>query len=401
MPLFDQTEPETCDITVERIVFQNAESGWTVARIRLEGSDAPATAVGRLFGVDAGQRLQITGDWVRDRKYGRQLRIRSFLALDPTSLRGLERYLGSGLLPGVGKVTAHRLVERFGEETLEILDTSPARLREVSGIGPARASKIASAWQQKRQQRDAMIFLQGHDISPRFAARILKRFGDDTVTEVTRNPYRLAEEISGIGFAAADRVAKSLGWAPEAMERIAGGVLYALRDATTRGHVFLPLGHLVERTCELLEVDANRVQHSVPDLERRRAIVLDGPPGDERRVYLPELMAAESGIRDSVERLLARPVEGPTIAVDKALRWFEARSGLQLATAQREAIAKAFEEKILVLTGGPGTGKTTLMRAVVEILEAKGLTILLAAPTGRAANRLGEATGREVKTIHR
>jgi exodeoxyribonuclease V alpha subunit len=399
--LFEKADPDSHDIVIERIVFQNPENGWTVARIRLEGDDRPATAVGRLFGVSAGERLQVSADWIRDRKYGKQLRIHSFLPLDPASLRGLERFLGSGLLPGVGKVMARRIVDHFGESTLKILDESPERLLEVSGIGTAKARKITQAWAGQRQARQAMIFLQGHEISPRFAARIIKRFGSDAVSLVRQNPYRLAEEIAGIGFSAADRVARSLGWAPEAPERIGGGALYALKQGATNGHLFLLSTELTLQTSELLGVDQDRVTEVMPGLQKRRAIVVDVSPAGDQRVYLPEPFAAETGISSHLLRLLDRKIKGPAIAIDKALSWFEERNRLHFAPTQRQAVARALQEKLLILTGGPGTGKTTLMRAVVEILSRKNLKILLAAPTGRAANRLSDTTGRDVRTIHR
>ncbi len=399
--LFHNAEPTSHDIVVERIVFQNPENGWTVARIRLEGDHRPATAVGRLFGVNAGERLQVSGTWVRDRKYGKQLMIHSYLPLDPASLRGLERFLGSGLLPGIGKVMAGRIVDCFGESTLQILDESPERLLEVPGIGKAKAHKITKAWREQRQAREALIFLQGHELSPRFAARVIKRFGPEAVAIVKRNPYRLAEEITGIGFNAADRVARSLGWASEAPERIGGGVLYALGRAANDGHLFVLADQLRNHTSELLGVNQALVADVLPDLAKRHAVVIDTSGEDRQRVYLPELYAAEIGISSHIARLLGRPAQGPPIAVEKALSWFEERNRLRFAPAQRNAVASALREKVLVLTGGPGTGKTTLMRAVVEILSRKKLRILLAAPTGRAANRLSETTKREVRTIHR
>jgi exodeoxyribonuclease V alpha subunit len=402
MSLASQSPSSTVDLVVERIVFQNSESGWTVARVRLEKESRLATAVGRLFGVHAGERLRVTATWVRDRKYGRQLAIESFVTLEPASLRGVERFLAAGFLPGVGKVMAKRLVERFGDATLEVLDTAPERLTEIPGIGKVKAKKIAGAWTEQRRVRDAMIFLQTHEVTPGYAARIVKRFGTDTVGLVKRNPYRLADEISGIGFAAADRVARSLGWARDADERIASGILYSLRQtAASEGHLFLPIEELVSRTSTLLDVDPVRVEGVIPGLARRHVVVLEKGGEGSARVYLSELHVAETRIASHLAKLTASRIERPDIEADRALGWFEERSGLRLAPAQRAAIAKALTTKVLILTGGPGTGKTTLVRAVVDILSHKGLEIQLAAPTGRAANRLAEATSREVRTIHR
>jgi exodeoxyribonuclease V alpha subunit len=394
------TPAETLDLVLERIVFHNPENGWTVARVRLEDGEQPATVVGRLLGVGPGQRLRVSGRWVVDRKYGRQFGIDSYQTMTPESLPGLEKYLGSGLLPGVGKVTAARIVERFGEETLRILDDEPRRLLEVPGIGKVTAAKIEKAWKRQAEVRDAMIFLQSHEISPRFATRVVKRFGAATTEVVRANPYRLAEDIAGLGFRSADRVARSLGWGEQAPERIGSGALYALRRAAEAGHLYLPWASLETSTAELLAIPLAVVAEVLPGLTERRAIIVEAE-GDERRAYLPELWAAELGIAEHLNRLLAHRSTAPPLAVDRAIAWFEERSRLRFATEQRRAVARALEDKALILTGGPGTGKTTLVRAIVDILVRKGQRVLLAAPTGRAANRLSEACSREVKTIHR
>jgi exodeoxyribonuclease V alpha subunit len=400
MQLFESSPHSTLEVLVERIIFQNIDTGWTVARIRPIDREITATAVGRLLGVTAGEQLQVSGEWVRDPKYGMQFRIDSFSPVTPTSTRGLKRYLGSGMLPGVGKVTAQRLVDRFGEEIMSVLDEHPERLLEVSGIGPTKLKKIIEAWNGQRAVRDVMIFLQSHEISPHFAVRIIKRYGSAAPSIVKKEPFRLAEEIPGLGFAAADRVADSLGWSREAPERIAGGTLYALRQATSEGHVFYPADRLKSKTAELLAVDSRAVGEALTALAARGVAVVE-ESRDHACVYLPELHTAERGLAGRLKNLLRKQSSTTLPSPDAELGRFESRHRIRLAPAQRRAVSSALAERVLIITGGPGTGKTTLVRAVIEILRGRKERVLLAAPTGRAANRLSEATGTEVKTIHR
>jgi exodeoxyribonuclease V alpha subunit len=401
MQLFESSPHSKLEVLVERIIFQNADTGWTVARIRPIDRETTATAVGRLLGVTPGEQLQVSGEWIRDPKYGMQFRIDSFSTVTPSSTRGLQRYLGSGMLPGVGKVTARRLVDRFGEEILSVLDEHPERLLEVSGIGPTKLKRIIEAWKGQRAVRDVMIFLQSHEISPHFAVRIIKRYGSAAPSIVKKEPFRLAEEIPGLGFAAADRVADSLGWSREAPERIAGGTLYALRQATSEGHVFYPADRLESETAELLAVDSRAVGEALTALATRGAVVVERSRDHDSSVYLPELHAAEKGLASRLEHLLKKQSSAVLPSPDAELGRFEDRNRIRLAPAQQKAVSRALADRVLIITGGPGTGKTTLVRAVIEILRRRKQRVLLAAPTGRAANRLSEATGSEVKTIHR
>jgi exodeoxyribonuclease V alpha subunit len=378
MQLFESSTQSTLEVLVERIVFQNTDTGWTVARIRPVDRETSATAVGRLLGVSPGEQLQVWGEWIRDPKYGMQFRIDSFSSVAPTSTR-----------------------DKFGEQTISVLDEHPERLLEVSGIGPTKLKKITEAWKGQRAVRDVMIFLQSHEISPHFAVRIIKRYGSAAPSIVKKEPFRLAEEIPGLGFAAADRVADSLGWSREAPERIAGGTLYALRQATSEGHVFYPADRLKSKTAELLAIDSRAAGEALTALAARGSVVLEETREHESRVYLPELHIAEKGLANRLERLLKKQSSKTLPSPEAELGRFESRHRIRLAPAQRRAVRSALVERVLIITGGPGTGKTTLVRAVIEILRGRKQRVLLAAPTGRAANRLSEATGAEVKTIHR
>jgi exodeoxyribonuclease V alpha subunit len=391
----------TLEATVERVVFVNEENAWGVARIRSE-SRGPTSAVGRLFGIQPGERLRLTGSWEKDPKWGLQFRVESYLPLRPSTLEGIERYLGSGLVPGVGRVMAKRLVDRFGVETLDVIEHHPARLSQVEGIGPVRSRRIQEAWLEQRAVREVMIFLQGLGISPGYAGRIFRRWGQAAISEIKHNPYHLADEISGIGFETADRIAGALGIAPESAARLAAGALYVLAKAGDQGQVYLPRSLVVRRAAEVLDVAPDRVEGAVENLLSEQRLRSESLAGErEAALYLPALFEAEVHAAEGLGRLLAAEIPGPAIDVLRALRWFEGRSQLVLQGEQRRAVELALQEKALVITGGPGTGKTTLVRAIVEIFRRKRLRVLLAAPTGRAAKRLSEATGSEARTIHR
>ncbi len=398
--------PTTLEAVVERIVFANPETGWGVLRIRAGGRPGTVAAVGRLLGLAPGERVRLTGAWERDRKFGEQFRVESYLSLLPSTLEGVERYLGSGLVPGIGKVMAKRLVARFGLETLDVIENEPERLSQVEGIGRVRSRRIREAWREQRAVKEVMLFLQTHGVSAAWASRIFRRYGQAAIAVVKENPFRLAEDVHGIGFETADRIAGRLGIQPDSPERAAAGVLHALSRAAERGHVFLPRRRLVADARTLLEIDEPQVERAVDALAARGGVVLDAgegePDGDGGpAIYLPGLWAAETGVAARLQALLSLPAPGPALDPGAALDWFERRESLRLETAQRAAVERALAEKVLVITGGPGTGKTTLVRAVVRILQRARRRVLLAAPTGRAAKRLAEATSAEVKTLHR
>jgi exodeoxyribonuclease V alpha subunit len=387
---------------LERIVYTNDESAWSVVRLEVPGRQDVVTAVGSLPGVQPGESLRLKGRWVLDRRFGEQFRVESFQTLKPATLNGIEKYLGSGLVHGIGEVMARRLVDHFGLDTLEVIDFRPERLAEVEGFGPVRIASVRKAWAEQRELRELMILLSSLGVSTTFAARIWKAYEESAIATVREDPYRLAFDIFGIGFKTADRMALHLGIPRDSPRRAQAGVLHLLEELSGDGHVYAPRPLLVERAALLLEVKAELADRAVEELAASRQLVLEPlPRGEGEAVFLPPLHTAEIGVAARMETLLSTPVQPVTIDVDRALAWFEERHRIDLAEEQREAIRSAVARKALVITGGPGTGKTTLINAVVEILEKKSRRILLAAPTGRAARRLGELTGREARTIHR
>ena len=390
---------------VSRVVFSSAASSWTVIRLSLtDERRTTITAVGPLYGVQPGERLRLTGDWEVDRRFGKQFRVTSYLALKPSTLDGIERYLGSGLIPGIGKVMAGRLVARFGLDTLEVVENEPRRLSEVDGIGPVRAEQIRKAWRQQRGLRDTLVFLQSQGMTTSQALRIHKQLGETAVAAVKANPYRLADEVSGIGFKTADRIAAGLGISGDAPRRVEAGILYALDRGAEAGHLFLPRPTLTGDAGDLLglEVGAPAVGGAVDALASRGEVVIDPSPSRRQDcVYRSGLYTTEVGVASRIEQLLSRPASGRSIDIPKAITWLRDRQHLELAERQVEAVRAALDSKLLIVTGGPGTGKTTLVRAIVQILRGARQRVLLAAPTGRAANRLSEATGAPAKTLHR
>ena len=402
--LFPQEEPaedarQTLEGTVERIVYSHPESGWTVLKVARAGG-GKLTVVGRLPGLQPGETARFTGGWKLDRKYGRQFEASSYLALRPETRDGMRKYLGSGLVEGIGKVMAERLVDRFGVETLEVITNEPERLTEVDGIGPVRARRIQEAWRRQSGIQEAMVFFRTHGLSTGQALKAVKLWGDDAAEVIRENPYRLAADLFGVGFQRADQVATSLGLAADAPERVAAGLLYLLRRGADEGHVYLPRERLVTGAVKLLQAPAALVERVVDEeIAAGRLVTRPASPGPA--VLRPELDDAEAGIAAGLRRLADTEAAPPAVDVPRALAWFEGRHRLELAPAQAEAVERALGEGLLIITGGPGTGKTTLVRAVVEILRRKNQRLLLAAPTGRAANRLALAAGLEARTIHR
>ena len=402
--LFPQDDPsdearQTLEGVVQRIIYSHPESGWTVLRVSRRGA-GKLTVVGRLPGLRPGETARFSGSWKLDRKYGRQFAAASYLALRPETRDGLQKYLGSGLVEGIGKVMARRLVGRFGLETLRVIENEPERLTEVDGIGPVRARRIQEAWRRQAGMQEAMVFFRTHGLSTRQGLKAVKLWGDDAAAMVRKNPYRLATDLFGVGFQRADAVATSLGLAPDAPERIAAGLRYVLGRAADQGNVYLPREHLAEAAVKLLDAPAALVEQVV-DGEIAAGRLAARPLASTMAVLRPELDEAEAGIADHLQRLLTSRATLPPVDLPRAIAWFEARRHLKLAPAQVDAVRQAIEENLLVITGGPGTGKTTLIRAVVEILARKGQRLLLAAPTGRAANRLALAAGLPAKTLHR
>jgi exodeoxyribonuclease V alpha subunit len=391
---------ESIEGSVERVVYTQPEGVWSVIRLRLPGRRDQVSAVGPLFGVQPGERLRLTGRWVHDRRYGPQLQVESYVSLEPSTVAGLEKYLGSGLVPGLGRVMARRLVARFGLETLEIIENQPERLTEVEGIGAVRSRSLQKAWKEQRQVQQVMLFLQSHDVSPQLAVKIYRRFGDQALRVLREDPYRLSAEIWGIGFKTADRIAQRVGVPADSPSRAAAGLLHTLSQAAEEGHLFLPRELLIRRAVELLEVEETLVEDALPRLVADGRVIAEELAG-ATACYLRHLFLAENGVARRLLRLLARPPLPLAVDGERACNAFEKGSGITLAAEQREALRRVLSGKVVVITGGPGTGKTTLVRALVETFRAAGQRILLAAPTGRAAKRLSEATGYEAATLHR
>ena len=384
--------------TVERIVFANEEKQYLVAEFTPEDSRQKVTVTGVLPGVQCGESLILQGDWVSHPRHGKQFRIKGFKSHLPSSIHGIRKYLGSGLIPGIGKTYASKIVDHFGKDTLDVISTKSSRLREVPGIGKERARKIKEGWEEQRAFRSVMIFLQTYGVSAAKCLRLVKRYGDETEKFLRANPYRLADEIDGIGFRTADQIAVNLGLPSDGAERITAALSYSLQVGAEEGHTALVRGDLLARSSEVLGLPGDSVE---PVLQRAlkdgQLIAIES----ETLIQRPDLHRAEARLAQSLLGLVWGESALPRIQVEKAVEWAASRAGFPFAPEQEEALRIALKEKLTVLTGGPGTGKTTILRSLVAILLAKKVRVGLASPTGRAAQRMAEATGAPAKTIHR
>jgi exodeoxyribonuclease V alpha subunit len=399
--------------SVERITYYNEESNYCVLRLRpdqlrLERRDQLVTVVGKMPEVQPGESVRLQGEWTTHPKHGRQFRAEVVTQVRPASFEAIKRYLGSGLIKGVGPVTAKRIVDHFGAETLDVLDRTPKRVLEVPGVGNHRAGLIAEAWTEQQHIKEVMLFLQGHGITTGLAVKIYKAYGDQAIPVVKRDPYRLAQDIFGVGFKTADKIAQDLGLPPDAPGRIVAGVAYALNEATSDGHVFLPRPDLVVQAAEILAVDAALVEDAITRMAARDEVKLEVIPDDLDQVegvYLPPMYFSEKGAAERLRAMNAAPKSRlDDLAhrdLDGLLDAITAHSPVQLTGDQHAAIGQALVHKVSVLTGGPGTGKTTALRTVIQALVHTRHHFMLASPTGRAAKRLSEATGHPARTIHR
>src|SRR5256885_2662162 len=385
---------------VERVTFHNEENGFCVLRVKARGHRDLATVVGYTAAISAGEWIAATGEWTTDRTHGVQFRARFLRTSAPTYVEGIEKYLASGMIRGVGPVYARKLVQAFGDQVFDLIENAPDRLREVDGIGPVRAAWIVNAWGAQKMVREIMVFLHAHGVGSSRAVRIYKTYGSDAVQIMSENPYRLARDIRGIGFKTADAMAMKLGIEKTAMIRVRAGISYALTEAMDDGHCGLPTEELLPLAEKLLEVRQQLVQTAL-DLELQEGAVVADRVGETPCVFLAGLHRAERTIAERMTRLANGALPWPWIDPDKALPWVEKHVGLALAESQVAAIRLALISKVLVMTGGPGVGKTTIVNAILRILAAKVTDLLLCAPTGRAAKRMTEATGFEAKTIHR
>jgi len=410
---------ETIEGLIERITYYNEENGYTIARLTPRKGGL-YTIVGNMMGISVGESLRVIGEWMTHPQYGRQFKVERYETVMPATVEGIRKYLGSGLIKGVGPVTAKRIVKRFGPDTLRIIDEDPNRLREALGVGSKRVEMIKTAWAEQKRIKDLMLFLQSHDVSVGLAVKIYKQYGDEALVIVRDDPYRLARDIYGIGFVTADRIARKLGLPHDSPQRVQAGVTYVLGQMTNEGHVYSPQSDLVSKSTEILEVDDQLIQESVVSLEgedliRRESIRYalpaerptpsQGALREEQAVYLSPLYHSEVG----VARLIQSLAHSPQLSLPFKERedWshlfntLAKTDDLRLSQAQQAGVKAALTNKVVVLTGGPGTGKTTTVRTILQLLSARGSRTLLAAPTGRAAKRLAELTGQEAKTIHR
>jgi exodeoxyribonuclease V alpha subunit len=417
VPLMQQTRaapPATLDAVLERITYANQETGYTVARVATNRSSDLLTVVGPLLGAQPGESLRLQGRWASHPQYGRQFQVEAYDTVLPATIQGIRRYLGSGLIKGIGPKMAERIVDHFGQATLEVIEQAPGRLVEVPGLGPKRTAMITAAWEEQKAIKEVMVFLQGVGVSTSLAVRIYKTYQDDAIEVVRREPYRLAGDVWGIGFKTADQIAQRLGIPHDSPQRVKAGLQFALSQATEDGHCYLPEGELVEQATGLLGVDAELAWQSLEELIQEEGVVAEPlpaqlssgvPEGTGRAVWLVPFHRAERALASGLLRLLDAPVDRlPWFqAVDwpVALDWLRQSTGMALAPEQEAAVRLALTERVAVLTGGPGCGKSYTVRAIVALALAKGAKILLAAPTGRAAKRLAELAGLQAATLHR
>jgi exodeoxyribonuclease V alpha subunit len=385
---------------VERVTYHNADNGFCVLRAKARGHRDLVTVVGHAATIAAGEWITASGEWVNDRTHGQQFKARFLRTSAPSTVDGIEKYLASGMIRGIGPVYAKKLVRVFGHKVFDVIEAEPDRLCEVEGIGPVRAGRITAAWAEQKIVHEIMVFLHSHGVGTARAVRIFKTYGADAIQVMTENPYRLARDIRGIGFKTADAIAMKLGMEKTAIVRIRAGISYALTEAMDEGHCGLPTGELGPLAEKLLEVPHELIGTAL-ELELQEGAVVADRVGETDCIFLAGLHGAERAVAERLLTLVNGNLPWPWIDAEKALPWIEQRTGLTLAESQKAAVRLALNAKALVITGGPGVGKTTIVNSILRILAAKGAKLLLCAPTGRAAKRMSEATGMEARTIHR
>ena len=381
---------------VERLVYSSDESGFTICRLVVPGRTDLVTVTGNMPGIQPGERLHLRGRWINHPVHGYQFRADSYSSELPASANAVRRYLASSLVKGIGPVLAGRLVDCFGDETLQVIDEQPERLAEAPGVGPRRVESIRRAWEEQQEIRNVMLFLQGHGVSAAYSTRIYRTYGQDAVKVVQENPYRLAQDVRGIGFITADKIARQMGIDEHSPHRAQAALEHLLLESAGEGHVFVPNAELVQMCQTRFDLPEGLLTAAVGSLRESGRIVLDG-----EAVFLRGLYLAERAVAGSIKALMDSPGLRREFDAPAAVDWASRRMGVELTDEQRQAVHEAVSQKVFVLTGGPGTGKTTILRAVISILETLGQRVALAAPTGRAAKRMGEATGREAETLHR
>jgi len=392
---------------IERITFTSEETGYTVAKVKVYGRQDMVTVIGNMINPTPGEIIKMKGEWGNHPQYGEQFKFSFCQTTVPASVHGIEKYLGSGLIKGIGPVMAKRIVKMFKEETLNIIEKETEKLTKVAGIGTKRIGMIKKAWEEQKEIREVMIFLQSHGVSSGYAAKIYKQYGNGSIKVVQENPYRLATDIYGIGFITADKIAENLGFAKDSDLRAAAGILYVLHELTDDGHVYYPYELLIGKCKEILEIDREIIVKAMGAIAVDKQIMIEDLNSDiefkenNKAVYLSGYYTAEKNLATRLKTLINAPQSIRKIDAEKALGWIQEQLSINLAEKQIEAIGCASKNKVMIITGGPGTGKTTIINAVLKIFSAIKANIMLAAPTGRAAKRMSETTGHEAKTIHR
>ncbi len=393
---------------IERITYTNEENNYTIAKLKVYGRKDLVTVVGSLMAPTAGEILKLRGEWRNHPKYGEQFNVASYQTAVPATVYGIQKYLGSGLIKGIGPVMAKRLVKHFGKGTLAVIEQAPEQLLAVDGIGEKRVMMIKTAWKEQKEIRDVMLFLQGHGVSSGYAVKIFRQYGNEAISVVTENPYRMAMDIFGIGFVTADRIARKLGFEKDSGVRIQAGILYVLHQLSDKGHAYYPEVPLIDACREILEVDGETIARALVVIEAENRIVIEGPgreereiPESHRAVFLAKFHLCETSVARRIRMLQETPKSIRSVNPAKALKWLQEKLVISLAENQATAVRSSLTSKVMVITGGPGTGKTTIIHGILEIFSRLKVNIQLAAPTGRAAKRMSEATGRESKTIHR
>ena len=391
--------PEQLEGTIESILFFNPENGYTIFKFSREDA-AAQTVIGNFPPLSPGERLRVTGEWDLNPKFGRQFKAESFVPILPAGAKGIEKFLSCGLIKGIGPVLAKRIVQKFGERTLEVLSGEADAMRGVEGVGAVKLREIKKSWAAHQDVRDLIIFLQEHDVSTSLATKIYRQYGPKSYQVLKTNPYQLCLDIWGIGFKTADQIALKLGMDPASVERVKAFLLYLLEKDNEQGHVFSYESELADRCRDEIGVDETKIGLALADLKARALVVAEKLPADTA-VYRPYFFAAQEDVVRAIHALARAEFARPPFDVDQVIGDVEKDMGLRFSETQKRAVRESFQKKILVITGGPGTGKTTIIKAVTAVFDKWGRKVLLAAPTGRAAKRLTETTGREAKTLHR
>ena len=393
---------------IERITYTNDETGFTIARVKVYGQKDLVTVVGHLISAAPGEILNMRGEWVNHPRFGEQFKVVESKTTVPATAYGIRKYLGSGLIKGLGPVMAGRIVKKFGEQTLDVIENEIQKLSRVNGIGKKRIAMIQKAWNEQKEIRDVMLFLQSHGISSGYATKIFKQYGNRSIAVVTDNPYRLATDIFGIGFVIADRIALKMGFPEDSHLRVEAGILYVLNQLSDEGHVFYPYEPLIKKSQEILGVGKDVVVKALGHIAGERKIIVEDInksieefKKNNKAVYLTKFHLCETSISERLKTLLTSPKSIRHVASEKAIDWVQKQLNITLAEKQIGAIQSALTNKIMIITGGPGTGKTTIINTVLKIFSRLNVRTLLAAPTGRAAKRMSETTGHGAKTIHR